>query len=125
MARKPLDLWWQGKRAFADLAVPVRECDRCMAVVSDFSSVEQDLRRVVQTKLGGRMFGAALREMQRSKIDVRIQAIVDALDTDEVTEAHVKRQRCLFLDERAALGMDARAEHAKPLVVQVLYRECP
>ena len=99
LACKPLDLWWQGKRQFADLIVPVSECDGRMAVITDFSGVKQDLYRVVCTKVGAKMFGAAPKELQRSKLGLRTHRTLQQLDVSEITEALIRTQREAFLTE--------------------------
>ena len=89
-----------------------------MAVINDFSAVEQDLYRVVATTVGEKMFGAALKELQRSKLGLRIQTTLQKLDAAEITECLVRTQREAFLAECEALGVDARAKHPKPVMLR-------
>ena len=121
-ARKPMDIWWSAKKSFAGLITPVADVDKCMAVLREFSGVEQELYRVVQSKTGAAMFGPALKEFQRGKVATALHEHLDALAREKVIDNTVLQDhRDRYLNYLVGIGLDPRVKFPKVLSNKVFY----
>jgi hypothetical protein len=104
--RKPLDLWWDHKRTFVGDVIDVPKVDECMKITKDFKAVEQDLYVIVQSVLGMRMFGPALKDLQKTKIVDMMKLSVRVLMQSDVTPATMQADVYRFMQglERGCQG---------------------
>jgi len=124
-AKKPGDIWWAAKRPFADLVMDVSACDKCMVIKSDFSSVEQDLYKVVVTKTGQAMFGPSLKELQRGKVSLVRKNTVDVLLSHDIEKDVHSSSREAFINKLKEMGIDAKRKFPKPVTTEIPYLGAP
>ena len=96
-----------------------------MEIQKHFSKVEDELSKVVMSKIGQVMFGPALKELQKSKVTQLRDAVVAKLASDTVSEAAIRAHRLEFLSRLTDMDLDARAVFPKPAYTFVSYRGCP
>jgi hypothetical protein len=94
--RKLLYLWRASKRGFAGSIIDVDATDNCMKADTGFKHVEKNLCVVVQSKLGMKMCGPALRELQCAKVVDEMKKTIKTLMETTVTSTSIEAGRATF-----------------------------
>jgi hypothetical protein len=117
-------LWWEVNRSFLRAILPIEDTDQCMAVLEDYQKVERQLCNVVQSSaIGNKLFGAAHRQYQGSKMSTAIKVAVAELTMQNVTMQNVLDKRKQFIEQATQNGKDVKESMPKR-TIEVQYRGC-
>lgn len=115
-------VWWECNKGALSLLMPRDDTDQCMAETENYMKVEDALCRVVQSSvIGSRLFGAAHRQYQASKITTLIRDLLAILVAKPITAARIEECRTEFIQRSAARGRDCK-ESLPKRSVEMCYR---